>query len=167
MEGFNQAGFHDNIPQELLKYIKQQNLSPVPLLPALQEIQDNMDDVLSRTDLRDDEKAKRYLQLQNRYFAFKEQLSSRKRPKEISNVVPELPSTQESSTATSYSPLPLTPFNVTPDLKQVTTLQKPETERSTPRTPNSLFPDPSSHGRNPITSTETQKDNVYDAHGKQ
>ena len=37
-EGFNQAGFQENIPQELLKYLKQQNLSPVPLLPAMQDI---------------------------------------------------------------------------------------------------------------------------------
>ena len=73
-EGFNQAEFLENIPQELLKYLKQQTLSPVPRLPAMQEIQGNMDDVLSRNDLRDDEKAKRYFQLQNRYLAFKEQL---------------------------------------------------------------------------------------------
>ena len=59
-EGFNQAGFQENIPQELLKYLKQQTLSSVPLLSAMQEIQGNMDDVLSRNDLRDDEKAKRY-----------------------------------------------------------------------------------------------------------
>ena len=50
-------GFQENIPQELLKYLKQQTLSPVPLLPAKQEIQGNMDDLLSRNDLRDDEKA--------------------------------------------------------------------------------------------------------------
>ena len=67
-EGFNQAGFQENIPQELLKYLKQQTLSPVPLLPAMQEIQGNMDDVLSRNDLRDDEEGKRYSQLQNRYL---------------------------------------------------------------------------------------------------
>ena len=51
-EDFNQAGFQGNIPQEPLKYRKQQNLSPVPLLPAKQEIQGNMDGVLSRNDLR-------------------------------------------------------------------------------------------------------------------
>ena len=73
-EGFNQAGFQENIPQELLKYLKQQTLSPVPLLPAMQEIQGNVDDVHSRNDLWDDKKAKRYFQLQNRYLAFKEQL---------------------------------------------------------------------------------------------
>ena len=67
-EGFNQAGFQENISQELLKY---QTLSPVPLLPAMQEIQGSMDDMLSRNDLRDDEKVKRYFQLQNRYLAFK------------------------------------------------------------------------------------------------
>ena len=67
-----------------LKYLKQQNLLPVPLLPAIQEIQGNMDGLLSRNDLRDDEKAKlRYFQLQNRYLAFKEQLNTRTRPEEI------------------------------------------------------------------------------------
>ena len=64
-EGFNQAGFQENIPQEFLKYLKRENLSPVPLLPAMQEIQVNMDDLLSRNDLRIDEKAKGYFQLQN------------------------------------------------------------------------------------------------------
>ena len=58
-ESFTQAGYQENIPWELLKYLKQQNLSPVPLLPAMQEIQGNMDDVLSGNDLRDDEKDKR------------------------------------------------------------------------------------------------------------
>ena len=114
---FNQAGFQENIPQELLKYLKQQNLSPVPLLPAMQEIQGNMDDLLSRNDLRDDEKAKRYFQLQNRYLAFKEQLNTRTRPEEIISTVPDLTSsTQDSSTATKALSIPLNPFNVTPKL---------------------------------------------------
>ena len=64
-EGFNQAGFQENIPQEFLKHLKRENLSPVPLLPAMQEIQVKMDDLLSRNDLRIDEKAKGYFQLQN------------------------------------------------------------------------------------------------------
>ena len=87
-EGFNQARFQENIPQELLKYLKQQTISPVPLLPARKEIKGNMDDVLSRNDLRDDEKAKRYFQFQNRYLAFKEQLNTRTRPEEIISPVP-------------------------------------------------------------------------------
>ena len=59
----------------------------------MQKKQGNTDDVLSRIELRNDEKAKRYLQLQNRYLAFKEQSSSRTRPGEINSAVPELPST--------------------------------------------------------------------------
>ena len=110
-EGFNQAGFQENIPQELLNYLKQQALSPVPLLPAMQEIQGNMDDVLSRNDLRDDEKAKRYLQLQNKYLAFKEQLNTRTRPEEVISTLPDLtPRTQDSSTATTAFSTPLNPF---------------------------------------------------------
>ena len=73
-EGLNEAGFQKSIPQELLKNLKQETLSPVSLLPAMQEIQGNVDDVHSRNDLWDDKKAKRYFQLQNRYLAFKEQL---------------------------------------------------------------------------------------------
>ena len=88
-EGFNQTGFQESISQELLKYLKQQNLSPVMLLPAMQEIQGNIDDVLYRNDLRDDLKAKRYFQLQNRYLAFKEQLNTRTRPEEIIRGVPD------------------------------------------------------------------------------
>ena len=105
---------------QLLKYLKQQTLSPVPLLPAMQEIQGNMDDVLSRNDLRDDEKAKRYLQLQNRYLAFKEQLNTRTRPEEIISTVPDLTSrTQDSSTATTAFSTPLNTFNVTPELENL------------------------------------------------
>ena len=35
-EGFNQVAMEENIPQELLRYLKQQNLSSDPLLPAMQ-----------------------------------------------------------------------------------------------------------------------------------
>ena len=61
-KGFNQAGFQENIPRELLKYLKQQNLATPPILPAMQEILGSMEDMLSRNDLQEDEKAKRYFQ---------------------------------------------------------------------------------------------------------
>ena len=78
----------------------------------MQEIQGNMDDALSRNDLRNDEKAKRYFQLQSRYLAFKEQLNTRTRPEEIISAVPDLTSsTQDSSTATNTT---LNSFYVTP-----------------------------------------------------
>ena len=119
-EGFNQAGFQENTLQELLKYLKQQTLSTVPLLPATQEIQGDMDDILSRNDLRDDEQANRYCHLQNRYLAFKEQLNARTRPEEIISSVPYLTSrTLDSSTATAAFSTPLNPFNLT-SLKNLT-----------------------------------------------
>ena len=177
-EGFNQAGFQENIPQGLPKYLKQQNLSPVPLLPAMQEIQGTTDDVLSRNDLRDHEKAKRYFQLQNRYLAFREQLTTRTRPEEIISAVPDLTSsTQDSSTATAAFSTLLNPFYVTPDLKQAAILQKPEKVSSTTlvTTLKSFFPDSSSHSWNPITRPEAQKasDSIcnylddHNAHGNQ
>ena len=91
-KALTKQGLKKYINQELLKYLKQQTLSPVPLTPAMQEIQGNMDDVLSRNYLRDDKKAnnKRYFQLQNRYLAFKEQLNKRTRPEEIISTVPDL-----------------------------------------------------------------------------
>ena len=71
-----------------------------------------MDDVLSRNteDLRDDEKAKRYFQLQNRYLfqrTIKYKLSI-KRTRIYDN-----------NGSILYSP---NPFNVTPDLKQAAIL---------------------------------------------
>ena len=83
----------------------------------MQEMQGNMDDVLSRNDLRDDEKAKRYIQLHNRYLAFKEQLDTRTRPEEVISTLPDLTSSkQDSSTATTALSTPLNLFNVTPEL---------------------------------------------------
>ena len=118
-EGFKQAIFQENIPQELLKYLKQQNIATPPVLPAMEEIKGSMDGMLSRNDLREDEKAKRYFQLQNRYLAFKERLNSRTRPEEIISAVPDLTSRAlDSSTATAAFPTPLNPFNVTPELTQ-------------------------------------------------
>ncbi|CAH3179446.1 unnamed protein product, partial [Porites lobata] len=103
---------------------------------AMQEIQGNMDDVLSRNDLRDDEKAKRYFQLQNRYLAFTEQLNTRTRPEEIISTVPDLTSrTQDSSTATTACSTPLNPFNETPELTQAAISQKPDKESLTPPPP--------------------------------
>ncbi|CAH3185621.1 unnamed protein product, partial [Porites lobata] len=129
---FTRGSHHRNLS---VIYI-QQTLSPVPLLPAMQEIQGNMDDVLSRNDLRDDEKTKRYLQLQNRYLAFKEQLNTRTRPEEIISTVPDLTSrTQDSSTATTAFSSPLNPFNVTPELTEAVVSQKPDKESLTPPPP--------------------------------
>ena len=88
----------------------------------MQEIPGNMDDVLSRNDLRDDGKVKRYFQLQNRHLAFKEKLNTRTRPGEIISGVPDLTSsTQDSLTATTATTASSTPLNLTPELTQAAT----------------------------------------------
>ena len=105
-----------------------------------------MDDMLSRNDLREDEKAKRYFQLQSRYLAFKEQLNQRTRPEEIISAVPDLTSrTIGSSTATAAFSTPLNRFNVTPESTQAAISQKPYKESITfplPSSPAFLIPLP-------------------------
>ena len=143
----------------------------------MQEIQGNMDDVLSRNDLRDDEKAKRYFQLQNRYLAFKEQLNTRTRPEEIISLVPHLTSsTQDSSTATAEFSTPLNPFNVTPKLTQAAILQKPEKESSNRPLPlNSAFLTPPPTVKTPSEGPKRKRRRIHivnylddhKAHGKQ
>ena len=91
-ELFNQAGMQEDIPHKLLKYLKQQNLATNPFLPAMQQLQGG-----------EDEKAKQFLQLQNRYLTFKQQLHTNTllpngiRPKEMNISQPEvnLPKVQE------------------------------------------------------------------------
>ena len=158
-EGFNQAGFQENIPQELLKYLKQQNIATPQVLPAMQEIKGSMDGMLSRNDLREDEKANQYFQLQNRYLAFKEQLNSRTRPEEIINAVPDLTSrTLDSSTTTAAFSTPLHPFNITPELTQAAISQKPYEESLTPAPPsNPAFLTPPSTVETPSQQAPKRK----------
>ena len=93
-EEFNQVAMEENIPQELLRYLKQQNLALDPLLPAMQRLQSGMDGTLSRSDLGEDEKVKQFLQLQNKYLTFKQQLNTytrlpaRNRPEEMNTSQP-------------------------------------------------------------------------------
>ena len=60
-ERFNNVGVPDNISQELLQYLKRQNLATVPVLPAMQKLQDSMDGLLSRKDLGEYERARQYI----------------------------------------------------------------------------------------------------------
>jgi len=46
-EGFNQVQVEGNIPQELLRCLKQQNLSTDPHLLAMQRLQSGMDSTLA------------------------------------------------------------------------------------------------------------------------
>ena len=76
-ERFDNVAVPDNILQQLLQYLKQQNVMTPPVVPVMQKLQDSMDGLLSRSDLGDDERAKHYMQLQNKYLTFKQQLNSR------------------------------------------------------------------------------------------
>ena len=76
-ERFDNVVVPDNISQELLQYLKQQNVMTPPVVPVKKKLQDSMDGLLSRSDLGDDERAKHYMQLQNKYLTFKQQLNSR------------------------------------------------------------------------------------------
>ena len=69
--------FDDNrISQELLKYLKQQTLIVPPTISEMQRIQNNMDNLLYRTNTGEDQNAKQYMQLQNKFLNYKHQLKS-------------------------------------------------------------------------------------------
>ena len=166
-EGFNQAGMQENIPHELLKYLKQQNLSTNPLLAAMQQLQGRMDNILSRNDLREDDKAKQFLQRQNRYLAFKQQLN-RKTPipepiqreeMNTSHTEDNSPtSIRDSSKVTTLS-TPLNPFSVTPNLNQAAILPEPEVVSATlpPLNPAILTPPPTVEITSPMPAAPKRK----------
>ena len=47
-----------------------------PPISEMQRIQNNMDNILYRTNLGEDQKAKQYVQLQNKFLNYKNQLKS-------------------------------------------------------------------------------------------
>ena len=70
-------GFEENrISQELLQYLRQQTLMMRPRNSEMQRIQNNMDNLLYRTNLEEDQKGKQYMQLQNKFLNYKNQLKS-------------------------------------------------------------------------------------------
>ena len=70
-------GFDENrISQELLQYLKQQTLMVPPPISEMRRIQNNMDNLLYRRNLGEDQKAKQYMQLQNKFLNYKHQLKS-------------------------------------------------------------------------------------------
>ncbi len=74
-KGFDNGEVEGSVYKELLQYLKQQNLMATPVIPEMQRIQNNMDNLLYRTDLSDNDKARQYMQLQNRFLTYKHQLN--------------------------------------------------------------------------------------------
>ena len=65
-------GFDENrIFQELLQYLKQQTLMVPPLISDMQRIQNIIGNLLYRTNLEEDQKAKQYMQFQNKFLNYK------------------------------------------------------------------------------------------------
>ena len=75
-EKFDRGVKENNISQELLQYLKQQTLMAPPVIPEMQRIRNDMDNILHRTNIADDERARQYMQLQNRFLTYKHQLNS-------------------------------------------------------------------------------------------
>lgn len=75
-----------NILTAILQYLKQQNLIAVPVIPEMQRFQNNMDGHLSRNDLGDDEKARQYMQQQNRFLKYNHQLNSMPEAKKLAEL---------------------------------------------------------------------------------
>ena len=75
-ERFDKGFDEKSISQELLQYLKQQTLMVSPPISEMQRIQNNMDNLLYRTNLGEDQKAKQYMRLQNKFLNYKHQLKS-------------------------------------------------------------------------------------------
>ena len=114
----------------------------------MQWLQSGMDSILSRSEPGEDEKAKQFLQLQNRYLTFKQQLNrytpppARNRPEGMNTSQPEvkLPTSIGDATTVTALSASLNPFNIAPNLNEATILQRPEPEAPTPLNPAILTP---------------------------
>ena len=152
-ERFDNVAVPDNISQELLQYLKQQNVMTPPVVPVMKKLQDSMDGLLSRSDLGDDERAKHYMQLQNKYLTFKQQLNSRLKES-------NLPYSEEQRQISSNLMPDQEPVTVqaaavqTPVVIQATAAQEPIATQATPAQaslPSSILTPP------PTVPSPTQK----------
>ena len=75
-ERFDKGEIGDKVSQELLQYLKQQNLMAPSVILQMQRLEHNMDNLLYRTDLPDYDKVRQYMQLQNKFLTYKHQLNS-------------------------------------------------------------------------------------------
>ena len=148
-------GFDENrISQELLQYLKQQTLMVPPPISEMQRIQNNMDNLLYRTNLGEDQKPKQYMQLQNKFLNYKHQLKSLI-PEATIPTQPQEPNQISTNVLTGDVPeiIPATPVQVP---TQVTAPQPLSTMATSYfyliSLPPSLHFDSPCHSRNAVTS---------------
>ena len=157
--GFNQAAMEENIPQELLRYLKQQNLSSDPLLPAMQRLKAEwMALSLAETSektrkLNSFFSCKTDTWLSNNNWTHHFQLEPRRKPEEL-NTTPAgiLPASPGDSTTLTAPSTPLNPFNVAPILNQGAILPGPNAVTPTPLNPVILTPPPTVKSPSPMPS---------------
>ncbi|KAL9988568.1 hypothetical protein ACROYT_G003026 [Oculina patagonica] len=144
-ERFDKGEVEGNVSKELVQYLKQQNLMTPPVISKLQRLQNNMDSFLSRRDLAEDEKARQYIQLQNRFLTYKHQLNSipeaTQEQKQISTAgnLPTVPTPLQESPVT----IPAAPVQ-TPN-QQVITSMATSTPLPPSPPPSILTPPPTVH----------------------
>ena len=133
-----------------------------PVIPVMQKLQDSMDGLLSLSDLGDYERAKHYMQLQNKYLTFKHQSNSR--PRELNPSYSEEQREISSNILSGHvSPLIQEPVTVqstavqTPMTIQATAVQEPMATQATPAeaslplsilTPPPIVPSPTPKRKN-------------------
>ena len=118
-------GFDENrISQELLQYLKQQTLMVPPPISEMQRIQNNMDNLLYRTNLGEDQKAKQYMQLQNKFLNYKHQLKSLI-PEATIPTQPQEPNQISTNVLTGDVPTAPNPVQKPPEIIPTTPVQAP------------------------------------------
>ena len=126
-------GFQENrISQELLQYLKQQTLMVPPPISEMQRIQNNMDNLLYRTNLGEDQKAKQYMQLQNKFFNYKHQFKSLI-PEAAIPTQPQESNQFSTNVLTGDTPTAPNPVQEPPEIIPATPVQAPPTQVTAPQ----------------------------------
>ena len=126
-------GFQENrISQELLQYLKQQTLMVPPPISEMQRIQNNMDNLLYRTNLGEDQKAKQYMQLQNKFLKDKHQFKSLI-PEAAIPTQPQESNQMSTNVLTGDTPTAPNPVQEPPEIIPATPVQAPPTQVTAPQ----------------------------------
>ena len=118
-------GFDENkISQELLQYLKQQTLMVPPPISEMQSIQNNMDNLLYRGNLGEDQKTKQFMQLQNKFLNYNHKLKSLI-PEATIPTQPQEPSQISTNVLTGDVPTAPKTVQEPPEIKPATPVQLP------------------------------------------
>ena len=123
-ERFDKRFEENKISQELLQYLKQQTLMVPASIPEMKRIQNYMGHLLYRTNLRDGEKAKQYVQSQNKFLTYKYQLKSLIREAPMP-AKPQQPNQISTSVLTGDVPTVPKPVQAPPEIITATPVQAP------------------------------------------